>query len=308
MTTLNNQLEIIAGPCSIDQKNIKEIYQLANLKLNNNYILMGTRVVGLKSRTQLSHDGNGMGIDYQTILQNQNILDKGGKITDLLTPPSIKLAQEIQKKTDLLVATEIMLPILQIPQMLNKLKSHKVLLWNPSVNQLGWQIKQMSKYANQQKWYIGIKNGKWVGAQIEKTNQINYNKQTTLEKTWTGLVSYSHPAQTILIHRGVDVPEKKLHRNLPIHQIASRVKQHTKCKLFFDPSHIYGPKLKHIIVTETIKAMQIKINNQYLYDGILIEVGTSQTDTEQHISLVEFKNLIEQLSQFRTIISNRITK
>jgi hypothetical protein len=56
------------------------------------------------------------------------------------------------------------------------------------------------------------------------------------------------------------------------------------------------------IVKETIKAMKIKINeNEYLYDGILIEAGRSKTDTEQHISIEELKILCEEISKFRLL-------
>jgi 3-deoxy-D-arabino-heptulosonate 7-phosphate (DAHP) synthase len=39
-----------------------------------------------------------------------------------------------------------------------------------------------------------------------------------------------------------------------------------------------------------------------LYDGILIEAGTSKTDSEQHISIKELKELVKELSKFRKIL------
>jgi 3-deoxy-D-arabino-heptulosonate 7-phosphate (DAHP) synthase len=127
-----------------------------------------------------------------------------------------------------------------------------------------------------------------------------------MEKTWEGLVSYAKkflsPKRIILIHRGVDVPEKEKYRNAPVHYLAMKVKKHTGCLLFFDPSHSHGPLMRENIVEETIKAMKMKINNdEYLYDGILIEVGRSLTDTEQHISLDEFKYLVKELVKFREL-------
>ena len=48
--------------------------------------------------------------------------------------------------------------------------------------------------------------------------------------------------------------------------------------------------------------MKMKIENgDWLYDGILIEVGTSTTDTEQHITISELSNLIDEISKFREI-------
>lgn len=63
-----------------------------------------------------------------------------------------------------------------------------------------------------------------------------------------GLVSYANffleKEKIILIHREVDILEKRNYRNIPLHHLASRVKKHTGCLLFFDPSHSYGPKMK----------------------------------------------------------------
>jgi hypothetical protein len=48
--------------------------------------------------------------------------------------------------------------------------------------------------------------------------------------------------------------------------------------------------------------MKMKINeNEYLYDGILIETGRSKTDTEQHISVEELKILCKEISKFRVL-------
>jgi hypothetical protein len=52
-----------------------------------------------------------------------------------------------------------------------------------------------------------------------------------------------------------------------------------------------------------LEAMQMMVaEDEYLYDGILIEAGTSQTDTEQHITHAELKKLIDALSKFRDIV------
>ena len=108
----------------------------------------------------------------------------------------------------------------------------------------------------------------------------------------------------ILIHRGVDVSEKGDHRNIPVHNLAKRVKQKTGATLYFDPSHAYGPKMKEHIVPEVLKAMNLRaLDGSYLYDGILIEVGTSKTDTGQHITLDELKKMVLELALFRNLAS-----
>lgn len=43
--------------------------------------------------------------------------------------------------------------------------------------------------------------------------------------------------------------------------------------------------------------------NHFLYDGILIEVGNSKSDTHQHISVDELKYLTQELSKFRDLVS-----
>ena len=53
--------------------------------------------------------------------------------------------------------------------------------------------------------------------------------------------------------------------------------------------------------------MKIKISeNEFLYDGILVEVGTSKTDSEQHISLKDLKEMVKELSKFRMIQKREI--
>jgi len=295
-----NPVKIIAGPCSIDNENLKEIYELAEIKINGKFALWGTRIVGLKSRTSFNPSGEGMGIDFEVFLKNLNSYQK----KEFKIPPSVKIAEKIVKETNLLVATEIMDPLLQIPFYENRIPGNKLLLWNPAVNQLGWPILIMSFFIRKNNWFLGIKNPKWLGDYKNKANSLAYKGRTSMEKTWEGLVTYANlpKERIILIHRGVDIPEKGKYRNFPLHNLALRVKNHTGCLLFFDPSHSYGPKMKEKIVPATIQAMKKKINNkEYLYDGILIEVGTSKTDAEQHISIKELKILIKEISKFREI-------
>ena len=79
MNNQNNQydLAIIAGPCSITPENTKEIInEIATIRTpDKERAIYGTRVVGLKSRTALDLNGEGMGIDSQAILHTLSITD-----------------------------------------------------------------------------------------------------------------------------------------------------------------------------------------------------------------------------------------
>lgn len=304
---INKNLKIIAGPCSINRENIKEIFKIAEIRVNNKPAVWGTRIVGLKSRTNYQTKPSEIGIDnffFQRILKcfvkNKKLLNKN------ITIPSIKLAKEIIKKTHLLVATEIMEPALQLPFYEEKIFKGRLFVWNPAVNQLGWPIMVMSSFAKKNNWWIGIKNPKWLGTSLKEAKTKSLNYSTSSEKTWEGIVGYTQNyKKVVLINRGVDIAEKGDYRNYPIHELALRVKKRTGCLLFFDPSHSCGPKLCHRIVDETIWAMKMMISkNEFLYDGILIEVGTSTTDQGQHITLEELKKLINELSKFRHLESN----
>jgi 3-deoxy-D-arabino-heptulosonate 7-phosphate (DAHP) synthase len=289
----NQQLTIIAGPCSIDENNLHEIFEISEIKVDGKHAIEGTRVVGLKSRTELNISGNGMGIDFEVTKKNIEMIKNWGNVKDLITPPSVTFAKEIFEKTNMLIATEIMVPYIQMPVLEGIIPEGKLLVWNPAVNQLGWPLFEMANYAKDNGWIVGIKNPKWLG-------------EGSMAKTWQGSLSYVNGAHSVLIHRGVDVGKKKNYRNKPVHEVAKLVKASAGKKLLFDPSHIFGSKLKSKIVKETIKAMKMKLtDDEFLYDGILIEVGTSQTDPEQHISIDELKILVKKLSKFRTLATNR---
>ena len=45
-------VKIIAGPCSINKNNVKEMYEIASINKPNHKVIEGLRVVGLKSRTE----------------------------------------------------------------------------------------------------------------------------------------------------------------------------------------------------------------------------------------------------------------
>lgn len=300
---------IIAGPCSIDEHNIKEVMALSQIEVTNMHgrnqqAIAGTRIVGLKSRTELMADPSNMGLDSLTLAANMEILAQGGSNRDFHIAPSVTIAEEVVKKTGMIIATEVMMPSLQLPSYEKRIPRGKLMPWNPAVNQLGWQIHEMAIFAKRNGWHVGIKNGKWVGDELSQADSHAYAGQTTMEKTWAGLKTYigNTDGDIVLIHRGVDVHGKGSFRNYPVHTIALRTKLATGAKLYFDPSHIYGPKLRDEIVAATIAAMRMKAaDGTFLYDGILIEVGTSKTDTQQHITLLELEHMAKQLATFRQL-------
>ncbi len=305
----NTECTVIAGPCSIDEKNIKEVFRISEMEVKNRRgkyqrAVAGTRVVGLKSRTELTDTGIGMGMDYHAVQKNIDVMIKGGGVADFEIPPSAHMAKRVNDKTGMLIATEVMMPAVQLPAFEQMLPKGALMPWNPSVNQLGWQVHEMARFARRNNWHLGIKNGKWVGEALHVANSPHFTGKTTMEKTWAGLASYAGKlsGNTILIHRGVDVPDKGNYRSFPVHRIAERTKRDTKLKLYFDPSHALGPKMRDEIVAATIEAMKMQTSwDGYLYDGILIEVGTSVTDTHQHITLKELEYLLKELAKFRNL-------
>lgn len=258
--------------------------------------------MGLKSRTAMNGAGEGMGLDFQEYLCNVDILASGKSTNNFKTLPSIEIARQLIEKTGLTVATEIVDPIIQLPGYEKLIPKNKLLIWNPAVNQLGYPMYVMGIYAKRNGWFIGVKNGKWFGENSgEETN--------SMEKSWIGQVSYATKDKQsdlndkiIMIHRGVDVAGKGKFRQAPIHDSAEKIKKATNLKMFFDPSHSLGHLLRDQIVEQAVSAMRIKIrDDEYLYDGILIEAGTSKTDTKQHITVEELRNLCEEIAKFRGI-------
>ena len=306
----NNSLVIIAGPCSVDEHNQKELYEIADIEVTSRAgarqrAIAGARVVGLKSRTALNATGEGMGIDYAAFRENRERFMSGGSVDDFALPPSVEIARQLVEDTGMMAASEVMDPMLQLAPYEGRVGQGKLFLWNPAVNQLGWQVACMAEYARRNGWNIGLKNPKWVGEALASANARLFTGQTTMEKTWAGLASFARGLENepVLIHRGVDVAEKGRYRSVPVHEIARRVKLQTGCKLYFDPSHSYGPKMREEIVPAVIEAMKMKIaDDQYLYDGILVEAGTSQTDTEQHITLQELGEMVTALARFRDLV------
>jgi hypothetical protein len=298
----NSEVSIIAGPCSISEKNFKDLYELSDMEVKNRNgnvqkAISGVRIVGVKSRTSFSYNKGSMGLDSEVLVENIEIYAQGGGVKDFKMLPSIQMAQEFIRKTNVLVATEVVSPLIQIPLCDKLLKNDELLLWTPAVAQLGWNLLEMYEASKENKWTLGVKNPKWVGKETDGL--------TSMEKTWLGMGSYvPYIHKVIFIQRGVDVAESGLYRNLPAHESAVKIKKNTGMKMYFDPSHCYGPKLRDKIVEGTIEAMKMKISeNEYLYDGILIEAGVSETDTEQHITHKELHQLAKSLAEFRDVVA-----
>lgn len=303
--TKQYDLEIIAGPCSITPENTEEIiHEIAPIKTpDGKRGIYGTRVVGLKSRTGMTPDGKGMGIDYEMI---NEVFDMSRAERNKRKLPSQLLAEKIVKETGMLIATEVMIPHLQLPFFENsEILKGNMMIWNPAVEQLGWNALEMSHYAIRNKWELGLKHGKFLGKEhLHVANHPDYVGETTLEKTIIGMTSFTNGKQNdlIIIHRGVDVPGRGNYRNALVHEVMKRLKTKVPgCRMYFDPSHSFGPMMRDHIVSGIIEAMELKQNGGFLYDGILIEAGTSPTDTDQHITIAELHEVVQKLSKFRKL-------
>ncbi len=288
---MKDSIKIIAGPCSINKENIEELFEIAKKGV------WGVRVVGLKSRTYMTERSDEMGIDFLSYKKNVRSFISSNTSKDFLNYRSIEIAKKIIKERGVVVATEIVDPLIQLPLYEKNIPKNKLFIWNPAVNQLGYQTYIMGLYAKRNNWFMGIKNPKWLG---KKENKV----LNSMEKTWAGHISYALPKEgsLFMIHRGVDIKEKGKFRSSLVHSSAEKIKELTKKEIFFDPSHSFGPLLRDRIVKETIKAMKIKtLKGHYLYSGILIETGSSKTDKEQHITIKELEIICNQISKFRKI-------
>jgi hypothetical protein len=102
----NKALRLIAGPDSLDDFNIDEVYQIAEIKANGSRAIHGARTVGLKSRTgfdKLNSEKGFMGFDFEVIMQNFDIFGRGGNADDLKPLPTVDMAEKIYKDTGLSV-------------------------------------------------------------------------------------------------------------------------------------------------------------------------------------------------------------
>jgi len=300
-------LEIIAGPCSLTPENTEEVINdIAKITTpDGKRAILGTRVVGLKSRTSLDLSGEGMGIDSQAIQQAMKLPAEERMQVKI---PSIELAEKIVKKTGMVITTEIMIPHIQLPYWEQKeIFNGKLMIWNPAVNQLGWNLFEMGEFAQKNDWNVGIKHGKFLGKDpLEVANHPDYQGETSMEKVLLGLTSYVPDMREdlIIIHRGVDVPGRGDYRNAITHEIMKRIKMKIpkSNRLYFDPTHSIGPVMRHKIIDEIMHSMQIKIGDEFLYDGILMEAGSSSpVDLGEHVTIDELKQLVIDLSKFRKL-------
>jgi hypothetical protein len=307
----NQKVTIIAGPCSVNPNNVPQLYSIAQIEIENRKgekqkAIWGVRVVGLKSRSSMNATGDGMGMDFHEYMHNAKVFTGHGPVSDLVTTPSIEIAKKLIEETGVVIASEIMDPVIQLPVFERELPKGKVLVWNPAVNQLGYQMHTMGVYAERNNWFVGMKNGKWLGEAPE--GEINI-----MEKNWIGQVSFATEGGTFnldgrmaLIQRGVDVAGKGEYRNLAVHDSAQKAKIRSGARMFYDPSHIHGPLLRDKIVEATIEAMKMEMpDGTYLYDGILVEVGDSTTDTGQHITVDELLTVCTEIGKFRDLNIDR---
>jgi hypothetical protein len=301
----NTKVTIIAGPCSVDKNNINQIKDIIKMGFNKDgkflSFVWGVRVVGIKSRTSLNSSGEGMGIDFNSFYSKTEDNVYSLKLDTPNTYPSLDLVKDLIRDTKVVIATEIMDPLLQLPVFEKNVPNGRLFIWNPAVNQLGYQMLIMGLYAKKNNWYIGIKNGKWLG--VRDDSGINI-----MEKNWSGQVSFAtndfvnSKSKIAMINRGVDIENRGDYRNFPSHESAKIVKKMTGTKMFFDPSHSLGSKLRDKIVEYTINSMKMTNDDgSFVYDGILVEVGDSVTDTKQHITIDELRHLCLEISKFRDI-------
>jgi len=329
----NAELKIFAGPDSLDDFNIDEVYEIAEMKAKGKQAVFGARTVGLKSRTNfdaVNSEKGFMGFDFDAIMKNFNIFGQGGNSDDLVELPTVQMAEKIYNDTGLVASSEIMLPAIQLACIKKSFADKPIMVWNSAVDQLGWHLRQMAGFAEEHSWSVGIKNGKWLGEDFAVAESPSYEGKTNIEVVWDGLANYASLAPEInLIQRGCTLPLDKnapmtgdyhknnvsdlpMFRNLPMHYTAKRTKKrhadNAKVSMFFDPSHSIGPKLRDKIVDLTVEAMKMKVSDdEFLYDGVLIEVGTAKCDTHQHITLPEFQDMLDQLAEFRTLVGTEQT-
>ena len=298
-----HDLEVIAGHCSVNPERLAELYEMSEIQVSDGRggsqrALSAVRFVGLKSRTEHNQTGEGMGVDF-SVVEQAIMFGSSNEV-----PPSVLLAQQFVHETGMGIAAEIMLPGIQLPFYEGRIPKGQFMPWNPSIDQLGWSVRQMAHIASRNDWSVGLKNGKWLGESFEQVSRLNSETVTSMEKTWLGLSTFAAASncKVNFIHRGVDVPEKGDHRNALVHEVVKRLaKKVPQAGRYFDPSHSLGPKLRDDIVRTTVEAMRMTIGNEFLYTGILVETGTSITDSHQHITVDELRLMLEEISKFRRL-------
>jgi hypothetical protein len=300
---ISSSFEVTAGPCSINELSERELIELASLEVEGKKVISNFRAVGLKSRTENDSTGKGMGMDYEVVRHNMQVLARSGSTAGFDMLPSMELAAKIIAQTNMIAASEIMVASVQLPMALQALPKGMFRPWNPSVDQLGWHEMEMAAYAEQGNWDIMLKNGKWLGESLEDLRDLD--KLTGVEKSWHGLATYAGDVSghVMFINRGIDIPQKGDYRNLPVHEMAMKAKLFTGKKVLYDPSHTNGPKRRDQIVDDMIFVAGLKMpdTEEFVYDGVMVECLTSETDTLQHITLPELHYALNRISEIRDL-------
>jgi len=185
-----HDLEVIAGHCSVNPERLAELYEMSEIMVSDGRggaqrALSAVRFVGLKSRTEYNPTGEGIGIDFSVV--EQAIIS--GSSDEI--PPSVLLAQQFVNDTGMGIAAEIMIPHIQLPFYEGRIPKGQLLPWNPSVDQLGWNVRVMANIASRNDWTVGLKNGKWLGESLQDVVQSNSEIITSMEKTWLGLATFA---------------------------------------------------------------------------------------------------------------------
>ncbi len=312
-------IAVIAGPCSVSGPHNLEIYE-AQLNFFQQFAgqLTGIRVVGYKSRTSPDTDHilntlqqldnhtllhlaeidpelnatakNYYGLDVCEILVTQRLFLEGvGMGSDQLPDlPSVLLAKSLQDQyAQLLIATEVIEPMIQMPQLKKHLKPGSVLVWTPSSDALG-ASKSMYRQLPLAHNVLAIKNPKWLGIHPDNVTEENVMALPGV-KAMIGCMQWAN--SKTLIHRGFELEEKDGHRAKPVHSVFSKLKRlNPDLNLIFDPSHSLGPSRRDQIVDESIRAIV-----DHGYHGLLIEASTATTDINQHISTDEMLVIMNRL-------------
>lgn len=300
----SQELEIVTGPCSIDNKNFREVLEIWQKQINGQIPFTGVRVVGVKSRTAPTKSKDGGWIDADMLVANQRLFaQRWMQSLSLHAHPSIEMMEKVLQETPVGVATEIVDPYIQSMVMANhfwekNIWPNRVMVWNPAVLQIGHPVQFMAQMAENFGWHVGIKNCKEQDPGVKKWSWMVEYAGEWMSSVWL------QNRRIIAIHRGYDLESKWTHRNQPVHGNAVEMKKKFPwLRMYFDPSHTFWSDMRSSIVEETIKAMQMKVpeTDIYLYDWMLIEAGTSTTDTKQHITLDELFDMTTRLADIRKI-------
>lgn len=323
-------MRIVHGPCQTStRREVDYLKDSATATVTNQNgisvpVAYGLRFCVEKSRTNLSPDRSGMGVVYEQWERYSKQLIHatlhGGVMPPIPVTEAALWAEEIQAQSGITLAMEIM-DWVHASLFVGHIQPGLGMLWTPSVMNLGEPAQMEAEVAGENNWIFGIKNGKWYPRTLP--NKDGEVKVTSLEKTQAGMGTYAvgvtHlPKELVLIQRGMDVPEKGLHRNLHDHQSARLAKQlledllekqgiHVPVACAFDPSHVKGGELIHEIVPSAIEASTLlDLKGKPLYNMLLIESMEKggeipKSDADQHITGDDVQLLATAIAQLRPI-------